>query len=497
MNPRLKIILGAIAGIALGIYVSVDLADESYGLAALVVLACAWLAVARITKVPIDALLLAVALVGYIVGNRGFAQLQPAEKIPLLPAEAVLGVSVGALLFRVAMKRERGYRNDLINIAILVWALIGTIRLPLDAGVFGFIALRDYAMIYYCGFFFVAQSLASVEPASRVLRSSLSVAFVALIPAVVFVAVAPDLLYDNFTWHGVPLIFHKSDLIATSLAAGFFWLWSRGVVSGRIFWYLAAGASLLLIGTMASPRAAMAAVAITTVLWLAVGRWRILAAQGAFVVAGTLLALAYVLLSGKDLKTSAPYSAYEHAMSIFDPEGTGSYVNAESGDPGDNNRFRIVWWKSVIGETVETSPVFGLGFGTDLAAKFLADYGLIADEAFSARSPHSIIVTVFGRMGFAGLLAWLALMAGIGRLAWRLFKKGDVDGMGLVCVALVTGLSGCVGVVLEGPMGAIVFWTALGLANARDKPEAKTAARQAEESPIANPGAHDTQSSLR
>jgi hypothetical protein len=52
-------------------------------------------------------------------------------------------------------------------------------------------------------------------------------------------------------------------------------------------------------------------------------------------------------------------------------------------------------------------------------------------------------------------------------LVWRLLKSGDPDGMGFASIAAVIWLSSCFGVVLEGPMGAVVFWTALGLANSR------------------------------
>lgn len=210
----------------------------------------------------------------------------------------------------------------------------------------------------------------------------------------------------------------------------------------------------------------MSGIFVITCLWLLVGRWRILAAQaGAIATASVICVIAYLLL-GKDVKTSPPYSVYEHAVSIFDPTGSGSYLNAASGDPGDNNRFRTVWWGDVIHETLETNPVFGLGFGADLASRFIADYDLLSDESFAARSPHSMIVTVFGRMGFAGLLAWLCVSAGMWRVIWRLIKKGTPDGMGLASIAGVIWTSASVGVVLEGPMGAVIFWTVLGLANA-------------------------------
>jgi O-antigen ligase len=250
----------------------------------------------------------------------------------------------------------------------------------------------------------------------------------------------------------------------------------------------------------------MAAAVITTLLWLLVGRWRIAAALVGIVLGGSILALAALSLAGRDLQTSAPFSVYEHAISIFDPEGTGSYVNAESGDPGDNNRFRWIWWRDVCEETLSTSPVFGMGFGSDLAARFLADYDLLSDETFAARSPHSMIVTTFGRLGFVGLAIWIAVSASIARLVWRLFRRGGADGLGLASVTCVIWISACVGVVLESPMGAVIFWTVLGLANscagqasaAVARPPRAGGARAApDEWPVAKARALDTESGLR
>ena len=465
MNPRLRLALFLALGALLGIFIGVEIADEHYAWATVTAVVCFWIFAEWASAAPPDAWLLAGAVVGYVVGNRGFAQTQPAGNLPLLPAEAVLLVSVPAFVVRVAMKRVVGVRKDFLNYAILVWMLVGTARLPVDLARYGVMALRDYAMIYYASFFFISQAFGSSAASVGVLKRALTLSFVALLPAVIIVNVSPDFLYNHFTWNGIPLIYHKSDLIATSLAAGFFWLWTRGNESGHRFWFLLAGTSLLLIGLMASPRAAMAAVAVTTALWLLFRRWRIAAAQVGIVAAASILTLAVLGILGRDIRTSAPYSAYEHAVSIFDPAGTGTYINGESGDPGDNNRFRIIWWGDVIHETLETNPVLGMGFGSDLAIRFLADYDLLSDENFSARSPHSIVMTVFGRMGIAGLLAWIVVSAGLARMAWRLIKRGDPDGLGLTSIVCVTWISACVGVVLEGPMGAVVFWTVAGLAN--------------------------------
>ncbi len=500
MNPRLRLTLFLVAGAALGIFIGADIADENYAWATLTALVCCWIIVEWTSAAPPDAWLLAAAVVGYVVGNRGFAQLQPSNQVPILPAELVLAVAVPALVVRMATKRVVGVRKDFLNYALLLWMLVGTARLPFDLARYGIIALRDYATIYYASFFFISQAFGANPASVTVLRRALTVAFVALLPAVVSIEAAPDFLYNNFTWRGVPIIYHKSDLIATSLAAGFFWLWTRAGRSGHWAWFVPAGASLLLIALMASPRAAMAAAAVTTVLWLLFGRWRIAAAQFAMVSAASLLALAVISFLGKDIRTSAPYSAYEHALSIFDPSGKGTYVNAESGDPGDNNRFRIIWWGDVVDETLSTNPVLGLGFGSDLASRFLADYDLLSDENFSARSPHSIVVTVFGRMGIAGFLAWIAVSAGLARMVWRLLRAGNPDGMGLASVVCVIWISACVGVVLEGPMGAVAFWTVAGLANAMALQAGRPPGAlgdPAAESPIAKAGASDTESAIR
>jgi O-antigen ligase len=211
----------------------------------------------------------------------------------------------------------------------------------------------------------------------------------------------------------------------------------------------------------------MTAIGVTTIVWMLAGRWRILFAQFCIVSAAALLSVVAIKATGRDLQTSAPYSMYEHAVSIFDPTGAGSYINGDSGNPGDNNRFRLVWWRDVINQTLTEGPIFGLGFGADLSTQFLADYDLLGDESFAARSPHSMIVTVFGRMGALGLALWLLVSAALARMIWRLVRKGDADGRGLACVVCVVWVSACFGVVLEGPMGAVIFWVAVGLANAK------------------------------
>ncbi len=466
MHPRLRLwlvgTLGALAAVLMGI----GLANESLFLSILAVGVLFW-AILEWAGGPLpEAWLLAAILAGYIIGNRGFAQFSLSSGVPLLPAETVLLVALPALGARMAFGSMRAFYRDGLNYAILAWVVLGAGRLPLDFSHHGFFALRDFAMVYYTAFFFLSQALAGHAASARLLKRALTAAFVALPLVAAVEQWVPGYFFTHFTVRGVPLIYHKNDLLAAGLAGGFFWLWTRYEKDGHRLWLVPAAANLLMVGATASPRAAMFALGVVTLMWLVARRWRIAAAQVLIVGTAVSVAIFIATLGNKDPRQTAVYSTYEHAVSIFDLEATGSYVNKESGDPGLNNRFRLIWWRTVVQDTLAQNPVLGLGFGYDLAARFLIEYELLAAEDFATRSPHSMLVSVLGRMGFVGLGLWLAVAGGMLYLTGRCFSQDNLDAIGLVSLAWVLWFSACFGVVLEGPMGAVVFWTALGLANA-------------------------------
>ncbi len=465
MNPAHRTVLVAAVGALAAIIMGFGIADEHLLFSVLVVGMLLWATMEWVRGALPEAWLVAWAVFGYIVGNRGFAQFSLSADVPLLPAEAVLLVAVPAMAARMAFGQAQAVFRDGLNYALLVWILIGAARLPLDFAAHGFYALRDFAMVYYAVFFFLAQACAGHATSVRLLRSTLTVTFVVLPVVAAIEQLAPGFFFAHFTFRGIPFVFHKSDLLAAYLAAGFFWLWTRYEKNHVKLWLVPAAASLLLLGTTASSRAAMVALVLVTVMWLAARRWRIAVAQTLIVGAAVSAVIFVSALSNRSLQQTAVYSAYEHALSIFDLRGTGTYVNEESGNPGQNNRFRLTWWNTVSRDVLAQNPVFGLGFGYDLAARFLVEYELLGAEDFTTRSPHSMIVSVFGRMGAVGLALWLAVAVGMGALTRRCFQVGDPDALGFICIAWVLWFSACVGVVLEGPMGAVVFWTGLGLAN--------------------------------
>jgi O-antigen ligase len=146
--------------------------------------------------------------------------------------------------------------------------------------------------------------------------------------------------------------------------------------------------------------------------------------------------------------------------------GVATYESEDSFNKGDNNRYRLLWWKNVVIDTWEGNPVFGLGFGHDLAKSFAQEYNPEGSEEFGVRSPHNIFLSVFGRLGLVGLAVWSAFCAVLLRETWRSLHH-DADGMlwALWCSLWVILIGASLGVVLEGPMGAVPFWTLLGLAH--------------------------------
>jgi hypothetical protein len=130
---------------------------------------------------------------------------------------------------------------------------------------------------------------------------------------------------------------------------------------------------------------------------------------------------------------------------------------------------------------METSPFLGLGFGYDLAARFLRTYERDLGEEFEARSPHSYLITIMGRTGIIGVVFFLGILTCIVKYTVREFqwiRKGIFTPMTLQwwCFIWITLATAMFGVVLEGPMAAVPFWTLLGVATADHLTKRKFAA---------------------
>ena len=166
---------------------------------------------------------------------------------------------------------------------------------------------------------------------------------------------------------------------------------------------------------------------------------------------------------GKHDVVSAQSLVYEFA-SIFRPKESGTAS------------FRLLWWKSIIDDSLQNKRklFLGRGFGPSLAIGDYLEVGTKSrrDEELMgiAKSPHNIVITIFGRMGLVGLCLWLGfnciffhyMLWGI-KLAKR-SNSYDIQNVlmwlsGFILVIVGTSVFG---VLLESPFTAIPYFFFLG-----------------------------------
>jgi hypothetical protein len=479
MSAAIKSLVVAIIGLLFAVLLGSQLGQGSWAVPVVITGGCMLFACYLLffRAVRIEALVLGFLIFGYIVGNRGFAQLNVGGNSPLYLGEVGLAACLALIGSRLALSRENPIPKSPLSWAILAFLILGGIRLYLDAvlrmsNADRMLAIRDSAAVYYALFFLIAYKLGANNAARRVLERSLLIACVVMLPVVfVYFFVNPMILY-RVRIHGYPLIAHKGDLTATYLAFAsiyFFLRPARGLMRTilRVLSLVFFAGMLTLMA-----RAAFFGFAAAAVLLLIARRPQYLFYQAAVGFAALMF---MVVLQFAQIRGQSGFIARltDRVESMTDISGTGTYRGGAGEYSSNNNQFRLVWWRLVINETLDKSPWIGLGFGYDLAADFVrAYYGNLYTANFDTRSPHSIWVTIFGRMGAIGVVVFGIVVFFILRdaiFAARRVARGQAPTASLShwCAVLILLGSASFGVVLEGPMGGILFWTFLGLASSQ------------------------------
>ncbi len=445
-----------------------QIANESLFLAGLIASGLLLCFGTMICGVRPDALVAGIVLAGYLIGNRGFAQLS-IPTVPLLPGELTLGLGLSVAVWKVARTQMLPVRRDFLNIVLLTWLAFGAVRIVIDARVHGLVAVRDFAILYYALFFFLAQGWWTDPDSRRWLRRCLSVGFAVGAPVFMAFVKWPDFFINNFNISGVPLIFVKGDVQAGLLVAGTFWFLHRFVVTRRTGWLVLTVGNLLGV-VLANSRAGLVALAAACVWILLCRDWRMLRPIAAIIATGIFVLISAPIVTQTPWKRGLAYRFVETATSITDISGTGTY-SVDLNDKPDNNLFRLTWWRSVVDETWAEGRWLGLGFGFNLSEQFVRIYYTEGSEEFSTRSPHNYLLTVFGRTGIVGLGLLLVCLAIVAMRTWQSGRTAARTGVPTERFALLVGswgifVSACFGVVLEGSMGAAIYWSLLGMANA-------------------------------
>jgi hypothetical protein len=141
---------------------------------------------------------------------------------------------------------------------------------------------------------------------------------------------------------------------------------------------------------------------------------------------------------------------------------TSIFNNDVEGGLADNKLWRLAWWYTIINEATEPkNALLGKGIGENLA--------LISDvrvEDESLRSPHNFHLNILARFGILFFGLWLVWM-------WDHLKQLKNDKLPelnvLILVFFIAFIvNASFDVYLEGPMGAMPFWTWLGILYVND-----------------------------
>jgi len=130
---------------------------------------------------------------------------------------------------------------------------------------------------------------------------------------------------------------------------------------------------------------------------------------------------------------------------------------AEGGGLADNKLWRLAWWYKIITDASEPkNALVGKGIGENLA--------LISDvrvEDESLRSPHNFHLNILARFGVLFFILWIVWI-------WTHLKQLKNNALPelnvLILVFFIAFIvNASFDVYLEGPMGALPFWSWLGI----------------------------------
>ena len=119
MEPRLRLLLFSLAASAGAIWLGVALANEEYLMATLTAGSALWIIFAWSRGPLAETWLLSLVFFGYIIGNRGFAQITPLASLPLFFSELSLACLLVMAALRGALSdRARNGRVHVISAVV-------------------------------------------------------------------------------------------------------------------------------------------------------------------------------------------------------------------------------------------------------------------------------------------------------------------------------------------------------------------------------------------
>jgi O-antigen ligase len=477
-SPFLRALVIVVPGLLVALYLAAQIGYGNLPTTIYFLLGVIFLVGVKIftKRIRFEGLVLGVLLFGYIVGQSGFGHFSISPRQGIYLGEIGLMICLGVTIPRIAFTRERIIPKQPLAWAIFAFIAIGTLRFIYDLrhSINKVEVVRDFATIYYVVFFFIAFNVCR-HPGSRLfLRRAITVALICSIFVSSIFFVVPS-VFNHLVVHGRPIVEPRGDLTGSFMGFACVLFFLNGQTKGHpIRWTILSFAAFIALLIPLS-RATFLGFAAAVIILMLSGQPKFLLRLVIFCVVGIMTLTPILLAVKKTGEETYATRLRDKILSIVEPFGVKHAFSTEAGEvAAGNNEFRAAWWKSVIDETNEKSPIVGMGFGYDLAKRFLLSYtNPLNQYEFDVRSPHSIILTVYGRMGIIGILAFFLVVFYILRSALRCAaairsRKTPPLDIALWCGVIAILITSCFGVMLEGPMAAIVFWSLLGMASYRE-----------------------------
>lgn len=355
----------------------------------------------------------------------------------------------------------------LLTVCIMLFVFLGAVLTMPGCLSYGVAAIRDAALWYYCALFFVGAALARDTEAASAFWLKIRWLWVLavlwyLLAYFLFPQVKEAIIVKT---RGVPLLGSStSELIMhCGLAAVLLSLGIRPVMfRTEVFPALLAFSGVMAVALTTGRGVKLAILAAFSGIFIVI-LWR----GSRFLNRFLFGAMFFLLITGLVVTVTL----------VEKPVATATHVDRFSREElgRSTGAWRTSWWKSLYDRVNRDSPFLGLGFGQSLS--IYSPY-LKGDEKnpWPVRSPHSVNMTVFARMGYVGALVWLCILAlGVGGLWYKLLQPGvsRVNSSDLAesvfWASLLTAawVNSSFGVLMEGPVLGFWFWFALGFGHAR------------------------------
>jgi hypothetical protein len=421
---------------------------------------------------PFYLLFLAVSLIGYAFLGKGFAYVGLNLGFPLYIGELLL-----VLTWVVFLSSPRGWRGlvatppQTLLVVFILWGITRT--LPF-VPIYGIDAIRDAALWYYG--FFALLTVNIFRP--EAMRRKFFRVYCKAVPWFVLWVPVAFFLYDRMrdtlpsvSAGEVPLLWFKAGDMAVHVGAVlafvilFRALDSPIFLTGRKSFFVVPAASIGLIIVSMINRGGLVA-ASCGICAAALFRKRSWIIKLGF-------AVLVIILIGAALDLRIETQTRELSASQFLSNITSILFPAGSSDDFAESlqgtaAWRLLWWQAIIDETL-FGPYFftGRGFGENLAVA----HNMVGTADDPLRSPHSSHMTILARMGVPGIVIWVAFSLSLCVALWKRAKSARQSrdffvqsaSLWCFCYVVMALVNSSFDVYLEGPQGAIWFWTVVGM----------------------------------